>query len=93
MTPMRYVLLVLGIIVSLHYILSFTHEGYGQATSLSTIKQKITSGSAPGPHVPPYKVPLAEDYYLKPNITSPQGRKANATIVMLGEQSARRWGL
>ncbi|KAJ3549442.1 hypothetical protein NMY22_g886 [Coprinellus aureogranulatus] len=80
MTPLRYVVLVLGIIISLHYILSFTHEGYGQATSLSNIKQKITSG---GPHVPPYKVPLAEDYYLKPNITSPQGRKANATIVML----------
>ncbi|TEB31240.1 glycosyltransferase family 15 protein [Coprinellus micaceus] len=80
MTPLRYVVLVLGIIISLHYILSFTHEGYGQATSIGNIKQKI-GGS--GTHVPPYKVPLAEDYYVKPNITSPQGRKANATIVML----------
>jgi len=34
--------------------------------------------------VPPYKVPLSEDYYLKKNNTSPQGRKANAAIVMLG---------
>ena len=83
MTPLRYVVLVLGIIISLHYILSFTHEGYGQATSIGSIKQKI-GGS--GSHVPPYKVPLAEDYYVKPNVTSPQGRKANATIVMLGER-------
>jgi alpha 1,2-mannosyltransferase len=89
---MRYLLLVLGIIISLHYILSFTHEGYGQATSLTNIKQKITS-SSPGPHVPPYKVPLADDYHLKPNITSPQGRRANATIVMLGEDCACRCGL
>ncbi|KAJ2931372.1 hypothetical protein H1R20_g5751, partial [Candolleomyces eurysporus] len=78
MTPMRYVFLVLGIIISLHYILSFTHEGYGRATSLSTIKDRITS-----PKVPPYKVPLADDYYVKKNITSPQGRRANATVVML----------
>lgn len=79
---MRYVFLVLAIIISLHYILSFTHEGYGRATSLSNIKDRITS-----PKVPPYKVPLADDYYIKKNTTSPQGRRANATIVMLGMSS------
>ncbi|KAF9482770.1 glycosyltransferase family 15 protein [Pholiota conissans] len=79
MTPMRYVFLVLAILISLHYIVSFSNEDYGRATSLAKIKSKVV-GSAT---VPPYKVPLSEDYHSSTNASSPQNRKANAAIVML----------
>jgi alpha 1,2-mannosyltransferase len=62
--------------ISLHYILSFTHQGYGQATSLNRIKDQII-----GPN-PPYKNQSPEDYY-RPPPTTPPARKANASIVML----------
>lgn len=97
MTPIRYVVLVLGVVViffpflsflfkwltpqqiSLHYLLSFTHEGYGNATSIASIKDKFGKSGTP-----PYKVPLADDYHIPQNHTSPNGRRANATIVILG---------
>ncbi|KAK0210771.1 glycosyltransferase family 15 protein [Desarmillaria ectypa] len=81
MTPWRYVVLVLGIIISLHYILSFAHPGYGQATSLSNIKTQW------GGSKPPYQIPVPDDYYVHNNATSPQGRKASAAIVMLARNS------
>lgn len=96
MTQVRYVILVLAIIVSpfssclfrvltilqisLHYILSFAHEGYGNATSFSHLKEQII-----GSNGPPYKTPVPDEYYVgdeKP--VSPQGRRAPAAIVMLG---------
>ncbi|KAF8894629.1 glycosyltransferase family 15 protein [Infundibulicybe gibba] len=78
MTSMRYVLLVLGIIISLHYILSFSHEGYGRATSLSNIKEHLYDV-----HQPPYKTPVPDEYYLHDNHTVQLDRKANAAIVIL----------
>jgi hypothetical protein len=95
---MRYVLLVLAIVVSLqldsasrhpanlhlqislHYILSFSNELYGQATSLDNIKKYVGGGNEP-----PYKTAIPEDYYIKPNITMAEGRRANAAIVILGQ--------
>jgi alpha 1,2-mannosyltransferase len=58
----------------LHYIVSFSYEGYGRATSFS-FKQKSPK--------PPYQTPLPEEYYNNSTRPSPQGRKANAVIVML----------
>jgi len=75
---MRYVVLVLAMVISLHYILSFTHEGYGQATSISNLKTQWSAGR------PPYQTPVPEEYYVSNNVTaSPSGRRANAAIVML----------
>ncbi|KAK7693374.1 hypothetical protein QCA50_002942 [Cerrena zonata] len=82
MTPMRYVVLVLGIIISLHFILSFSHEEYGRATSLSTIKNQF-SGLA---NQPPYKAGVPEDYYYHANGTAP-GPRANAAFVILARNS------
>ena len=65
--------------ISLHYLLSFTHEGYGNATSLSNLKGHIYGGSEP-----PYKSGVPEEYYVPDEPKSPVGRKANAAIVMLG---------
>ncbi|KAI0375003.1 glycosyltransferase family 15 protein [Pilatotrama ljubarskyi] len=78
MTPMRYAVLVLGIIISLHFILSFSHEDYGRATSLSRLSEQF-GGSKPHP---PYQDGVPEDYYV-PSTPSPQGRRANATFVLL----------
>ncbi|KAJ7604054.1 glycosyltransferase family 15 protein [Mycena polygramma] len=86
MTKTRYVVLTLAILVSLHYILSFSHEGYGRATSLDTLANKW-KGVGPQEketkvwHEPPYKTPVSEEYYLKPNTT--MTRKASAAVVML----------
>ncbi|KAJ8078793.1 hypothetical protein PM082_013076 [Marasmius tenuissimus] len=77
----RYIILVLVIIISLHTIISFTHEGYGKATSLSTLKDSFYPvGSSTNP---PYKNGVPEEYHHKENITSPQGRRANAAFVLL----------
>ncbi|KAI8998541.1 glycosyltransferase family 15 protein [Trametes punicea] len=75
MTPMRYVVLVLAIIISLHFILSFSHEEYGRATSLSRLSEQFTGSK---PH-PPYQDGVPEEYYAP----STQGRRANATFVFL----------
>ncbi|QRV85840.1 Glycolipid 2-alpha-mannosyltransferase [Ceratobasidium sp. AG-Ba] len=48
MTPLRYVCLVLGIIISLHFLLTFTHDDYKNATSFSRFGSSWSSG-------PPYK--------------------------------------
>ncbi|THH01251.1 hypothetical protein EW026_g1423 [Hermanssonia centrifuga] len=81
---MRYILLVLGIIISLHFILSFSHEDYGRATSLSSIKSQIAGSKG----YPPYKDGIPEEYYQSNGtVPSPQGRKANATFVLLARNS------
>ncbi|KAF9780462.1 glycosyltransferase family 15 protein [Thelephora terrestris] len=81
MTPVRYILLAFFIVVSFHYILSFSHEEYGRATSLSNIKTKF--GSTPGK--PPYEDGIPAEYYdtVKEDRPSRPERKANAAIVSL----------
>lgn len=60
--------------------MSFSHEGYGKATSISKIKEQIIGHG----YNPPYKTPVPEDYYAPTNLSWPHaGRRANATIVML----------
>jgi alpha 1,2-mannosyltransferase len=66
--------------ISLHYILSFAHEGYGNAMSISNLKHIITKSSD-------CKLSNPETYYGRPNVTSLLYRKANAVIVMLARNS------
>ncbi|KIY43416.1 glycosyltransferase family 15 protein [Fistulina hepatica ATCC 64428] len=85
MTPMRYVVLVLFLIISLHYLLTFTHEGYSNATSLSNIKD-IVGGSGPISNIPVD----SDEYYpdTKPaSSSSSLPRRANAAIVILARNS------
>jgi len=81
MTPVRYILLALFLIISLHYILSFSHEEYGRVTSIKNIKDKL----APSPGKPPYQDGIPAEYYdtVKEDKPSPPERKANASIVSL----------
>lgn len=51
---------------------------------MKNIKEHLTGAKT---NVPPYKVPIPDEYYAPSNVSSPQGRKANAVIVMLGECS------
>jgi alpha 1,2-mannosyltransferase len=69
--------------VSLHYILSFSHEEYGRATSFSNIKNKLGSSSSSGK--PPYQDGIPPEYYetVKEDKPDPPERKANAAIVSL----------
>ncbi|KAI0073984.1 glycosyltransferase family 15 protein [Panus rudis PR-1116 ss-1] len=83
-TTTRYVILVVFIIIGLHSILSFTHEDYGRATSLSNIKTKLPWSSQTSLEEIPDK------YYTPPlaNLTGPiLTAKANATILMLARNS------
>ncbi|KAJ7155949.1 glycosyltransferase family 15 protein [Mycena crocata] len=41
----RYVFLTLAVIISLHYILRFTNEGYGNATSISNLKEQFAGNT------------------------------------------------
>jgi alpha 1,2-mannosyltransferase len=60
--------------ITTHYILSFSHEGYGRKTSISNIL----------PNKPPYKSGLNKYYPEEStNATSPNRRKANAAFVVL----------
>ncbi|KAJ6547579.1 glycosyltransferase family 15 protein [Mycena capillaripes] len=45
MTQMRYVFLALAVLISLHYIFSFTNESYGNATSFSNLKDQIVGNA------------------------------------------------
>ncbi|KAA1471154.1 glycosyltransferase family 15 protein [Dentipellis sp. KUC8613] len=83
MTPMRYVVLVLTIILSLHFILTFSHEAYGNATSISRLMNSPSSSGKGHSSVPP-------EYHWFDNATSIQGRRANATIVMLARNGDLR---
>jgi alpha 1,2-mannosyltransferase len=63
--------------ISLHFTLSFTHQEYGRATSISNIRSKFTSN--PHEYVP-------DKYYVPSNFNASKPlnvRKANATMVML----------
>ncbi|CAK5277300.1 unnamed protein product [Mycena citricolor] len=93
MTKTRYGVLAFAVLIGMHYILSFSHEGYGQATSLESIAKQFSSSfpkgsssnstTVPGHkiwHEPPYKTPIPDTFYLKPNTTQ---RRANAVIVSL----------
>ncbi|THU84115.1 glycosyltransferase family 15 protein [Dendrothele bispora CBS 962.96] len=43
---MRYILIVLGVIITLHYILTLTHSSYSEATSLSSLTSHFRGGSS-----------------------------------------------
>ena len=71
--------------LSLHYVLSFSYEDYGQATSLSNLKNKLGSSSGK----PPYQNGIPGEYFdtVKEDKPSPPERKVNAVIVSLARNS------
>jgi alpha 1,2-mannosyltransferase len=72
----RYVVLALVVLVSLHYILSFSNDEYGRRTSLQNIL----------PSNPPYRKPPSSEYYHDATKTN-STRKANAAFVVLARNS------
>ncbi|TFY82623.1 hypothetical protein EWM64_g1385 [Hericium alpestre] len=83
MTPMRYVVLVLSVVLTLHFILTFSHPAYGDATSFSRL---LSNQQKP---LPPHGT-VPDEYYWYDNSTSVSSRRANATIVMLARNSDLR---
>ncbi|KAJ6632176.1 glycosyltransferase family 15 protein [Mycena sp. CBHHK59/15] len=75
-TATRYLLVVLAVVVSGHYILSLTHDAYGRATSLSHLIGR------PNTNVPP-------QYYMPDNTTLDIAHRprANATFVILARNT------
>lgn len=72
--------------ISLHFILSFSHEDYGRATSLSKLTGQLKGAES----YPPYKDDIPADYYAHQGDTSSPGsppRRANATFVLLARNS------
>ena len=65
----------------MHSILSFTHEEYGRATSLSNIKAQLPWSG------PPALEEVPDKYYMAPEHNVTQPRRANATILMLARNS------
>ncbi|TFK38577.1 glycosyltransferase family 15 protein [Crucibulum laeve] len=81
-TSARYIIVVLAVIISLHYILSFTQEDYGRATSLSNIASKFK------PKPVEEKSPV-DEYVNAPafNDTLHVDNRANASFVILARNS------
>jgi len=79
---MRYVLLVLFIIISLHYILTFSHESYGKATSISNWAETWRASPARP----------KENAFLGDEDRSPINgtRRANAAFVILARNGDLR---
>lgn len=77
---MRYVMLVLAIIISLHFMLSFSHEEYSKATSFSRLTDQLKGYTPPEDYSP--SVHYYEDTPLANNT-----RRANATFVLLARNS------
>lgn len=78
----RYSLIILGIVISLHYILSFTHTDYGRATSLSSLTQKFSHSSSSSPST--------DDIYRSselPGLNETFLPRANAAFVILARNS------
>ncbi|KAH9063423.1 glycosyltransferase family 15 protein [Lactarius vividus] len=83
-TPWRYLILILSLVLGLHFILTVSHEAYGNATSLSRLLGTSTSTSTSKttpPETSSKDVP--EQYHWPVNSTFVLDRRANATIVML----------
>ncbi|KAF8503543.1 glycosyltransferase family 15 protein [Russula emetica] len=77
-TTWRYLFLVLGFILGLHFILTVSHEAYGNATSISRL---LSTDKTPSKKT----LDAIPDQYHWPdnNVTFVPNRRANATIVML----------
>ncbi|THH00574.1 hypothetical protein EW026_g1990 [Hermanssonia centrifuga] len=79
-TTARYVMIVLVVVIGLHSILSFTHEDYGRATSISKLADKMPWSSSPDYIPGDDYVGLPPPHYTAGNSTQ---ARANATILML----------
>lgn len=80
-TSVRYILISFAILISLHWILSLTHEQYSKATSLSTITSHLTTGASSDHYN------LVDSYRLDGSEPLSPGRRANATFVILARNS------
>ena len=76
-TAPRYLLIVLAVVISGHYILSLSHDAYGRATSISRLMRPRPDNS-----VPP-------EYYTRLNSSLQLSQRplANATFVILARNS------
>ncbi|KAJ7896789.1 glycosyltransferase family 15 protein [Mycena olivaceomarginata] len=91
--PLRYVLFVLALLLSLHFLLSVTHAPYGNATSLSGLFKGGSTTKYTDTAVPPYD-PIT---VINEGASSSTGggapswttnsTRANATFVMLARNS------
>lgn len=68
--------------LGLHSILTFTHEGYGRATSISRLTGQLSWSSTSDDYLPG-----DEDYARLPPVLWNETRRANATLLMLARNT------
>ncbi|KAJ6456595.1 glycosyltransferase family 15 protein [Mycena vitilis] len=73
----RYLLLILAVVLSGHYLLSLTHSGYGRATSISRLMASSSHNAVP----PEYNTRLNSSLELA------HRARANATFVILARNT------
>lgn len=90
-TSARYIIVVLAFIISIHYIISFTHESYGRATSISNITSKLRPSSPSNSNRPDNFPAHNPGSSWTPggsnNDTLVVDKRANATFVILARNS------
>ncbi|KAJ3808161.1 glycosyltransferase family 15 protein [Lentinula lateritia] len=79
---LRYLLAVFGVVITVHYVLSFTHTDYRRATSLNSLTSHFKGGT------PADITPIPDRYYPPfSNETLTIDHRANATFVILARNS------
>jgi len=88
-TPRRYIYTAVAIVVSLHFILSISHEGYGHMSSLSSLKGHIQLVQNTTVLHGQNSTLVAAVSAETPDVTvhEPLERRANATFVLLARNS------
>lgn len=83
-TASRYLYLVLGAVISFHYILAFTHQEYGRITSLNNIASHFRVETIQTPAFVDRNL-VSLEYYAPSNSWNDMapGRRANAAFVIL----------
>ncbi|KAJ7740301.1 glycosyltransferase family 15 protein [Mycena metata] len=87
--PTRYILLALGLLLTLHFLLSATHAPYSDATSISRLSSVWSNGAGGSKYtdhaVPAF--PIDSTANFPPVGGNSTGRRANATLLMLARNS------
>ncbi|KAJ3556164.1 hypothetical protein NP233_g12040 [Leucocoprinus birnbaumii] len=94
-TTARYLLVILGLVISIHYILSFANESYGRATAISSIKNHIYGTPSEDTITVPPPLNPNTDITTNPDVANDPAssehlavdRRANATFVILCRNS------
>ncbi|KAG9048687.1 alpha 1,2-mannosyltransferase 2.4.1 [Tulasnella sp. UAMH 9824] len=79
LSPARYLLVILLSLIGVHFLLTITHEQYGNAVNFSHLKDKLSCSTSQGT--------THSDSFIESEFRNTTERKANAAFVILARNS------